>query len=324
MLTLAGIMTLLLMAAEPAVPAASTPPAPEVAITIKEKDLIPEGIAWDPKGSTMYVSSLQKNKIVAVAADGAAKDFTTTQQDGLWDVLGLRVDVERRILWAMSAGDMKFKEEKGLSGVFKYDLTTGKLIKKYLPADGKSNHLFNDAALSPRGDLYLTDSLAGSILWIPLDKDELQPFLGPDILRYPNGIAITPDGKTLFVAHETGIAVIDTSTKDLHDIRTQTGVPLLGIDGLYFHKGSLVAIQNGVGPGRVMRFYLSKGWDRVEKAETIDADNPLFHIPTTGALAGDTFYYLANSQLDSFNPSNGRILPPDKLKETWILKVLLR
>ena len=304
-------------------PQTDTRPAPEVAFTIKEKDLIPEGIAWDPTTSTMYVSSLHKDKIISIAADGTAKDFTSSRQDGLWNVFGLRVDPERRVLWAMSAGEHRMKKEKGLSGVFKYDLATGKLIRKYLPTDDIRNHMFNDGVVSPRGDLYLTDTLAGAVHWIPIDKDELLPFLAVGTIQYPNGITISPDGRSLFVAHSLGISVIDTSTRDIRDIRTLEGVPLLGIDGLYFHKGGLVAIQSGRKLERVMRFQLNATFDRVEGAETLDAANPLFNTPTTGAVVGDTFYYLANSQMDSYTPE-GRIFPPDKLEETWILKVVLR
>ena len=117
-------------------------------------------------------------------------------------------------------------------------------------------------------------------------------------------------------------ATSDAQTKATHDIRTIEGVTLLGMDGLYFYRGSLVGIQNGVSPARIMRFYLNPAFDRVERVETLDSGNPLFDVPTTGVLAGDTFYYIANSQLGSFD-SMGRILPLNKLKEVVILKVKL-
>ena len=81
----------------------TVPPPAEVAFRIADPDLIPEGIAYDPKTRTFFVGSTFKRKIVAVDAAGRARDFTTEAQDGIFGVLGLRVDADRRILWAISA-----------------------------------------------------------------------------------------------------------------------------------------------------------------------------------------------------------------------------
>jgi hypothetical protein len=71
--------------------------------------------------------------------------------------------------------------------------------------------------------------------------------------------------------------------------------------GMYFYKNSLIAIQNGIRPHRVVRFFLNKNFDGVERAEIIEANNPLFNEPTLGVLVQGTFYYVANSQWGSFN-----------------------
>ena len=71
-------------------------------ITLYERDLAPEGIAYDPVDRCFYVSSLSKHKIVRLAADGSAKDFKSSQQDGLGATLGMKVDAQRRYLWVTS------------------------------------------------------------------------------------------------------------------------------------------------------------------------------------------------------------------------------
>jgi hypothetical protein len=50
---------------------------------------------------------------------------------------------------------------------------------------------------------------------------------------------------------------------------------MLEIDGLYSHKGALLAVQNGVNPNRIVRMFLNKEQTRVMKFETIEANNPV-------------------------------------------------
>jgi hypothetical protein len=103
-----------------------------IAFTIPEKDLIPEGIAYDPVTKSFFVSSTHKRKIVRVDAGGRCTDFTSEAQEGLAGVVGMRVDARRRLLWAVSSDageDMPMKNmvaaERDRSAVFKYDLRTG-------------------------------------------------------------------------------------------------------------------------------------------------------------------------------------------------------
>jgi hypothetical protein len=53
------------------------------ALLISERDVFPEGIAYDPVGKTFYVSSISKHKILAGSLDGSTKDFKASGQDGL-------------------------------------------------------------------------------------------------------------------------------------------------------------------------------------------------------------------------------------------------
>ena len=64
-------------------------------------------------------------------------------------------------------------------------------------------------------------------------------------------------------------------------------------------------------------------YKKVVRAETIEANNPHFDISTTGEIAGDTYYYIANSQLTRVN-EDGTLFPLDKLNEIYILKAKLK
>ncbi|HEX8355247.1 MAG TPA: hypothetical protein VF611_20245 [Pyrinomonadaceae bacterium] len=293
------------------------------AFTLAEKDLIPEGIAYDPADKVFYVGSIHKRKVVRVDGRGAAVDFTAEGQDGLWGVLGLRVDPARRLLWVNSVAGPEAGEARGSSGVFKYDLRSGRLVRKYVLGNRPQTHLLNDVALNSRGDAFITDSEAGAVHVIRSGRDELETFVAPGRFVYPNGITISPDGRRLYVADfASGLSTVDASTGIVDALPSPEGVTVHGSDGLYFHRGSLVAIQNLRGPGRVVRLFLNRGGDRVERARVVEAFNPLFDTPTTGALVGGELFYIANSQLTKLNDA-GVIPPGTPLGEVRVLRTRL-
>ena len=166
------------------------------AFTLAEKDFIPEGIAYDPVKKKFYLGSTAKCRIIEVDVQGNPTDFTSEKQDGLRSVLGMKVDPERRILWVNSIVGSPppvdvDSSEVGWSGVFKYDIDTGRLIKKYTIHVKDESHLFNDLVYTIEGDVYLSDSDHGAIYKIPHDNDELELFLRSDDFTYPNGIALS-------------------------------------------------------------------------------------------------------------------------------------
>ncbi|MDH4272033.1 MAG: hypothetical protein OEW18_08665 [Candidatus Aminicenantes bacterium] len=296
-----------------------------VAFTIPERDLLPEGIAHDPQEDCFYLGSLWKNKIIKVGRDGKARDFTTESQDGLRSIGGLKVDAERRVLWAVSLVSQPWArstpDEIGWSAAFKYDLRTGKLVKKYELTDKSVPHLFNDLAVTGAGDVFITDSLRNEVYAIDHDRDRLESFFHSDEFMYTNGITLGGDDRTLYVASPgNGVYKIDLPSKESRLVTHPEMMTLSGIDGLYFYDNSLVGIQPSL--DRVCRFYFNPTGDAVERLEIIEARNPHFDFPTTGTIAGQTFYYIANSQAYSFNP-DGTLFPVEKLKEVVILRTAL-
>lgn len=296
----------------------------EVAFKLPEKDLITEGVAYDPVLEVFYVGSIHQRKIVSVDKTGAIKDFAT-EKDGLWSVFGLKVDATRRTLWVCTTVTPQMrgfqKEDQGKSAVLKFDLKTSQLVTKYTVSVDTTRHWFGDLTITSRGEVLITDSQApGAVYAISAGKDSLVPFISSALFRSPQGIALSEDEKHLFVAdYSTGILVFDMTTKEHVRLTAPETISLIGIDGMYFYRNSLIAIQNGVRPHRVMRFFLNKNFDRVERAEVIEANNPLFNEPTLGVMVKNDFYYVANSQWGSFSDDNV-IFPLDKLHEPIILK----
>lgn len=307
LLTLPHFRALLPKIAENAKPVSRS----RTAFTIPEPDLIPEGAAWNPRTQTLYVGSLHKNKVVAITPDGKTRDFVRASQDGLRQALGMKVDLPRKALWVCSAeGDVPGGSPARTSALFRFDLESGRVVGRY-PSPPGGKHLFNDLVVSGSGELYLTDSEEGSVYRLRPGARALEVFAPAGSLAYPNGLALSSDERFLYVAHALGIAVWNRTSGERFRLAAPENVTLLGIDGLYFHRGSLIAVQNGVEPNRIVAFPLSPGLDRVTGCRVLERGNPLFDIPTTGAIAGNGFYYMANTQLRALGPGN-QIKEPEK------------
>jgi hypothetical protein len=294
-----------------------------IAFRIAEPDLIPEGIAWDPVTKSFYVGSLYKRKIVRLGPDGAVHDFVASGRDGLWTVLGMKVDSERRILWVNSAADNREGEAAGSSGLFAFDLPSGRLLEKHILDGRTQKHLFNDLVVTSGGEVFLTDSESGAIYRHASRDRALDAFLPPGSFSYPNGIALDVARRRLYVADfAKGISIVEIDTRKSSPLPHPPNMSLHDIDGLYYGEANLLGIQNGSGMERVAQFRLDKTGYRVESLRVLESHNPQLRIPTTGAVVGSDLYYLANSQMESLG-DDGQLAPGARLDDVLILKTPL-
>lgn len=296
------------------------------AFTLHERGLITEGLAYDPVAETFFVSSVHKRKILSVNTRGEAETFAS-EQDGLFSVLGMLVDAKRRHLWVTSTAFSQMvnfkKEEDGTSALFKFDLRTNKLLKKYVLSNATKKHALGDLIIQSNGDVFTTDSLSPAVYVIRAQKEEIELLVEDPGFGSPQGLAFSGDERHLFMAdYGTGLFDIDVKAKRVTHFAPLAAATLLGIDGLYSHKGSLIGVQNGVTPQRVVRVSLSKDLSRVERLEVLEANNPVFLEPTLGVLVKGTFYFIANSQWPLVD-ENGKLAAEDKLRDPVVLKMNL-
>lgn len=292
-----------------------TPPVSnsKPAFTVDQPQLMPEGIAWESHRKHFFLGSTWNHNIVECTPAGECANFVENGKDGLFEVLGIKGDPRDRSIWAISNSGKE-------AGLFHYAAPTGELIQKYTVSRTGERHYFNDIAISSKGDVYLTDTQAGTVYWVKAPAGKLEVFDANLKVQNANGIALSDDDKTLYVASfPDGITVVDLTSKSSHAIKHPADVCLGGIDGLYFYKGNLVAVQNGIMTPRVVRMKLTPDLREITGFRILERRNPLFDGITTGAVADDAFYFMANTQLDKV--SGGRIIPGAQFDPVKILRI---
>ncbi len=293
-----------------------------VAFFLQEKDLLPESVAYDSKDGSFYVGSVRKGKIVRRDKNGNESDFIQPRQDGLWAVIGIKTHETRRILWVCSfegsALEGYKKRDRNSSGIFAFNLDTGKLIRKWVLDVAGQQHGFNDLVVTHANDVYVTHMFKDSAIYRITDKEQkLELFVAPPELKEPNGIAITPDEKTLYVAGLDGLMSIDVATKKAQMVNAPEYEKTGEIDGLYYYRGGLLGIQEN----SVNYYEFDETHARIAVTNVLEMNHPLMKIPTTGVIVGDDFYYVANANFRAVRADG--TLDPALLTDPAILKLKL-
>lgn len=304
------------------------PVAPgQPAFTLPERDLLTEGIAYDPVTKSFFVGSVRHRKILRVDVHGHAGEFVSSARDGLWAPLGMRVDPARRVLWVAAAAVPQMvgygPPDSLRSGLFRFDLATGALTGRFLiAADGKP-HALGDLTITRAGDVYATDSRGPVVYRVPAGADSLERFVESPLLLSAQGLALDREERTMYVAdYARGLLRVDLATRDVRLLPVDDGVLALGIDGLYMTGHDLVAIQNGVTPARVVRLVLDARGDRIARSDVLERARPDYAEPTLGVIVGRDLFYVANSQWERFRDDGG-IDAPERLQEPLVLRLRL-
>jgi hypothetical protein len=72
-----------------------------------------------------------------------------------------------------------------------------------------------------------------------------------------------------------------------------------------------------------MRFDLDPGFTRILRSEVLETYNPAFETPTTGAMDGDSFVFMANPQLRRWNAGQSAI-DSTTLKPVLVMRLSLK
>ena len=238
-----------------------------------------EGIAT-AGGPTFYAGDLFGGDIFrGDLGTGAVSKFIDAPAGR--NALGIRIDTENGLLFV--AG--------GFTGQgYVYDLATGADIATFQFATPPGS-IINDVIVAG-GAAWFTDSAVPHLYRVPiLGPGSVGAFstltvTGPaaDLTGAfnLNGIAASPDGSTLIVAH-SGDGALDTVDPSTGASATIAGANVPNVDGILLQAGRLWAVQNF--SNQITELRLSPDLKSATVEQVIS--DPAFEIPTTVARWGD-------------------------------------
>ncbi|MFK8011512.1 MAG: hypothetical protein AB8B80_05690 [Marinicellaceae bacterium] len=275
--------------------------------------LLFESIVYDESSESFLMGSIRDGRIIKIAGNGEITELVGSTLGGItgpWATIDMAVDEKNDFLWVASSSITQYgkfaKDSLGHSGIFKYQLSTGKYIKSYLIPKNRTPSLISDMHLTAQGDLYFIESLNRVVLKIDQGADEIKVVFSSD--KYSNLKSITSDdaGEILYLSDTNeGIIVINIKSGKYLTIENTASLNLYGIKDLIYDNNGLIFIQSSISPERVMKIQLEDNKAVLKNIIPIESSNPLFDSLSKGVIVGNDLYYIANSQSSNANAFGG-------------------
>jgi hypothetical protein len=260
--------------------------------TLDERDVRPENIAFDFKRTAFLLGNTTKFELVRCSLSGHCIPLVTPHTGEQGYALGLKLNRRADQVWST------YNAPEG-AALRCYDLESGALLRS---AEIQGKHVFNDLVISSDDVVYVTDTAEGSVYRLSPGTIALQRIARQHAFTAANGIAISVDGRLLYVSTwEDGLAVIDLQSGAVAPMIHPADVCLAFIDGLYTIDGVLVAIQNGPMLSRIVEFRITASRRQITAMTVLERRNPAFDGITTGVIVGKDLCYIANPQTDQQN-----------------------
>jgi sugar lactone lactonase YvrE len=284
--------------------------------TLPIPDLMPEDLTFENHSGTFIVSSIQHHSLYRVSlpkegnsskdskTDCAIRELPLEPSARRWPVLAVSFDSARNLVWMTASAMPGFsgfpKEDDGKAALLAVDPQNGKVIRRF-DLESEEPAVLGDMSVAADGTVYLTDSIGGGVYRVlasvtrqNLDKAKLDKIA--DGFFSPQTPALASDGKRLFVAeYPLGIAVIN-----LADAGNATALPhpdniaVTGLDGMILVGDSIIGIENGTEPERIVRYQLNRAQTAIESVEVIEQSTPRLGDPTHAVAVDGWIYVTAN------------------------------
>ena len=287
-------------------------PRGSVRATLPDSSFWPEGVDYDPRTGRFYVASVRHGTIAEVGNDGKVRELIPRRATHIGAMLGVRVDPARGVLWATTSGIPQFEGyqpgDSGVAALLRIRISDGAIEARWDLPLVAGGHVLGDLAVGPTGDVFFTDSAQPVLYRLRTGTDSLQQYTHP-LFRSLQGIAPMADGRAVYVAdYSHGLLRVELTTRSVSRLADAPGSTSLGCDGIVLSGDTIIAVQNGVAPPRIMRYEVDPLELRIVRALVLDRDLALAPEPTIGTLAGAMFVYVSNSLWDEFG--DGGVVKP--------------
>jgi hypothetical protein len=261
-------------------------------------------IAWDGSRDRLLVGTLGEGTVTAVSADGETEVLLKADdENGLWSISGLAVDVKNKRLWVSSAATPLFAAfspaDTNHGALFELDLETLEIVGRYnVPVDGLKHEL-GSLAVTDDGHVYVINRAAPVIYRKTPEGDRLEAFFTSLNLLELRDIAVIPDHSRVFVSDTyKGILAIDPIAEQAALLSGPETMNLGGIRSIDYRNGMLFVVQGGFEPQRVIRLELDASGAVVQSIAPMAIALEDFNRPGIGTIQGESLYYVANSGAD--------------------------
>jgi hypothetical protein len=308
----------------------------EFVCELPQADTMPEDITYLKSSGAFFVSSIQHHTVYRVSLPKAGSRQCSIEELPLpaeakrWPTLAISVDPKRKSLWVTASAMPGFsgvpKEEQGKAVLMEIDPASGKVLHQFDPAT-TGPAVLGDMCVTGEGTVYVTDSVGGGVYRLHGDLQTAKLEKIADGLFSPQTPVLARDGKRLFVADYTmGIAVIDLPTAGaapnlsakLNYLPQPENVAVVGLDGLYSNGDSLIGIQNGTEPERILRLLMNPAQTEITGAQVIHQIGQL--DPTHAVEVEGWFYATSNVGWSKVDDNTGQLKPGEKFTPPTLLR----
>ena len=277
------------------IPTAEAIEASEVAATVPAEAGLVEGLFAPDSDNVLLATSITGNSLHLFEPESGWSD---ARIPGANDLSGIVSEPDNSMGWIASA-NLDGSEDEA-------DLFTGLIgltgdIDNPILVPAPEGAAVSDLTISGDATVYASDPLNGGVYRKPVGATELEILIAPGTFRSPQGLALSPDNKRLYVSdYRYGLAIIDLASGEVRRLSSDVPAILDGIDGLFRHGNELIAIQNGTSPMRISAFTLSEDGDRITAARVLEQAHPGWTEPLGGSIARGALFYVATGQWDRF------------------------
>jgi hypothetical protein len=294
----------------------------DIALTLPARDGIIESAVADAKGRWFF-ADVRNRCIWLRETDGTIREFSGPR-DGLLGVFGLAIDEKRGSLWAGVSAVPEIKNfskaDQGWAYLAEYDLTTGAYRRSIQVPNPGRGHVLGSVVTAPDGSVFASDSTAPTVWRLAPGASQLEAWLESDEFTSLQGLAFTAEGKTLYLAdYSSGLWHIDVATKNLRLLAAPARSTLVGLDDLQLAGHTLIAVQNGTSPQRVVRIALDDRGE-LKHVETLAAALSTMTDSATGCVRDGRYYFVGNSGWSLFEKPDAAPAP----REVHLLSVSLQ